>query len=253
VKLYLHQFLSRTGLFRSKSCLIKAVRNGEVTVGGEVIVNPMHNFDPNKKKVFWKGKLLKPVKKKICIAINKPEGFLSSRLSDNDQRMGKRSIFELVERTMDSTAFQSLFCVGRLDEDSSGLLLLTNDGSLSHRLASPDSKVGKTYDVWLRQPVSKGEIAQLERGVVIELEENGDVTHYRTKGCRVEAVSADKKHVTLTLTEGKKREVRRMFEALGNKVAQLQRSAIGNLKLKDLGLGKGEHSILTAEQVEKLG
>ncbi len=245
MKLRLHQFLSRTGAFSSKRELIEAVTNGEVTVDGAVVTSQMHILDV-KKRVCWKGRRLKRVGAKTYIAINKPEGYLSSRLTPDDARLGKKSVFELIGESteLDERMKKSLFCAGRLDEDSSGLLVITNDGRLGSRITSPVSGVEKTYHAVLARPVTDTELAKLQDGVTIPLEENGKITSYATKPCIAEVNSKDRKQLKLTLSEGKKREVRRMLEAIGNKVVRLERTAIGKLTLQGLNLEKGQYAII---------
>ena len=250
MKLRLHQFLSRAGAFSSKKELIAAVTKGEVTIDGTAVTNPMRIFDV-KKKVCWKGRQLKRVTAKTYIAINKPEGYLSSRLTPEDARMGKKSVFELIGKSsaLDEQTKKSLFCAGRLDEDSSGLLIITNDGRLGSKITVPGSGIEKTYHAALARPVTDAELAKLQKGVTIQLEENGKITSYTTKPCRAETTSRDKKQLRLILAEGKKREVRRMLEAIGNKVIRLERTAIGKLTIAELKLGKGQYAIIDAEKL----
>lgn len=253
MKLRLHQFLSRTGAFASKKGIVSSIRSGAVSINGKVVINPEFIFDAAKCRVFWKGRLLQKAGKSIYIIINKPEGYLSSRLTPNDRSLGKKSVFSLIGKGegIDETAKRTLFCVGRLDEDTSGLLLITNDGRLGSRLTDPKHGARKTYLVQLQKPASSDAVAELEKGVVIGLEENGRVTAYKTRGCRIEASASDMKKLKVTVTEGRKRDVRRMFEAVGNKVLQLQRIAIGNLRLDGLNLEKGKYIIAGRKLLEK--
>lgn len=246
MKLRLHQFLSRTGAFSSKNELITAIAKSEITIDGKTITNPMHIFDA-KKRVCWKGTPLKRVTAKTCIAINKPEGYLSSRLTPEDTRLGKKSVFQLIDG-LDEKTEKSLFCAGRLDEDSSGLLIITNDGKLGSKLTAPGSGIEKTYHATLARPITDNELDKLRKGVIIQLEENGKITSYTTKPCRADAMP-DRKQLKLILAEGKKREVRRMLESIGNKVVRLERTAIGKLTLQELKLGKGQYAIMAVEQL----
>ena len=239
----LHQYLSRTGSFGSKNDVIGSIRGGRVKVANKVIINPEFIFDASKSRVYVDGAPIRQVKKRICIIINKPEGYLSSRLASNDIRLGKRSVFGLIERdaSLSPEEVKSLFCVGRLDEDTSGLLVLTNDGKLGSRLTDPDEGIEKTYIAGLQRPISESETKLLERGVKIGLEENGKIEKYVTKGCLISFPSSDQKHIQLIITEGKKREIRRMIEAVGNEVVALTRVGIGSLNLSDLKLEKGKY------------
>ncbi len=251
MKLRLHQFLSRTGAFSSKKELIAAITNAEITIDSRAVTNPMHIFDA-KKKVCWKGKPLKRITAKTYIAINKPEGYLSSRLTPEDLKLGKRSVFELIGNVFDEKMEKSLFCAGRLDEDSSGLLIITNDGKLGSKITAPSSGIEKTYHAALARPITDSELAKLRKGVTIQLEENGKTTSYTTKPCKVETTSTDRKQLKLVLTEGKKREAKRMLESIGNKVIQLERTAIGKLTLQELKLEKGQYAIIP-DLAERVG
>jgi pseudouridine synthase len=237
MKLRLHQYLSKTGFCVSKKELIQAVENGEITLDGKVVRNPHYQFNP-KRRVSYKGKSLSINEQKYII-FNKPEGYLSSRLTENDR--GKKSVFELVEDD------KSLVCAGRLDEDTSGLLIITNDGKLVKKITSPGS-IEKTYEALLEHPFR--EVSALENGVVIDLEENGVITKYKTKPCRIRIIN--EKKVEITLTEGKKREVRRMFEAVGNKVIGLRRISIGNIDVEKLKLPKKSYLIVSKEFIYRL-
>ncbi|MBI2176690.1 rRNA pseudouridine synthase [Candidatus Woesearchaeota archaeon] len=245
-----HPTKSRTGAFSSKKELITAVAKAELTIDGKTITNPMHIFD-TKKKVCWKGKPLERITAKTYIAINKPEGYLSSRLTPEDARLGKKSVFELVSN-LDSQTEKSLFCTGRLDEDSSGLLIITNDGKLGSRITAPGSGIEKTYEAALARPITDEELDKLRKGVMIQLEENGKITSYTTRPCTAEIIPPGRKHLKLVLTEGKKREARRMLEALGNKVTRLERTAIGKLTLQELKIGKGQSAVVS-DLAEKVG
>ncbi len=241
-KIYLHQFLSKTGLFESKVELIRAIRKGEIKVNDRPVINPFFQFRPGKKAIYWKGEEIKEVEGYIYIILNKPEGYLSSRLADMDKKLGKKSMFELVEndKKLDEKTKKTLFSVGRLDEDTSGLILITNDGKFCTKMTNPKHEVPKKYHVVLEKPLAEEAIKKIERGITIELEENGKITKYKTKECKISPAAGSDKEIILTLFEGKKREARRIFQAVGNMVLALQRVSIGNLQLKELGLKKGE-------------
>ena len=251
-KVRLHQFLSRTGKFSGKSDLIESVRNREISVGGKVVTDIHFQFDPSKREVVWKGRKLNVIENKVYLMLNKPAGYLSSRLTPNDVVRRKKSVFELIR--MDESIKRTLFCVGRLDEDTSGLLIITNDGELGHKITDPKKEIEKTYDVFLDKIVSEEDIEKLSKGVVIDLEENGVIQKYKTKSCRITRLQNDNtrlqnEKVRITITEGKKREVRRMFESIGRKVVDLKRIAIGKLELGEVGLGK--YRLVDKSVVEK--
>lgn len=237
-KIQLHQFLSQTGLFASKKAIIQAIRKGEVKIDDEVVTSPVYQFKPKKRAVYWKNQLVKAVEQKTYLLFNKPEGYLSSRLTPKDLELKKQSVFDLLKNKIDEKTLKTLFCVGRLDENTSGLLILTNDGKLSYKLTQPKSQVTKTYQVTLEKPLEKEQISAIEKGVVIELEENKKVTLYQTKPCQVDLESETQ--LIIIISEGKKRLVRRIFQAVNNQVISLERLAIGKIDLKGLHLKKGE-------------
>ncbi len=235
-KVRLHQFLSKTGRFAGKSEIVRAVRHKEIQVKGKVITDIQYQLHLSA-EVRWKGAKLMPFTNKIYLLCNKPAGYLCSRLSDKDKELGKRSIFSLIAG-FSPELMQTLVCVGRLDEDTSGLLIITNDGAFAHKIAHPSSAITKQYCAELRDNLSADDISSLERGVDILLEADGEYIRHRTEPCKIETL--DKRRLCITLTEGKKREVRLMFEAVGNEVIRLQRVAIGGLRLSELHVKEGE-------------
>ena len=251
MKIYLHQFLSRTGVFSSKKVLIEALRRGEVTIDGKVVADSMFQFNPNTKNVFWKGKELIMLNKKIYFIMHKPAGYVCAKLSARDHALGKRSVFEIIEKDpkLDSVTKNSLFTVGRLDEDTSGLLIVTNDGDLGSRVTHPQHCVRKVYEVQLKKPLKEQSKKRIEEGIIIDLEENGKIEHYKTKPCVITQKTPTR--LTITLIEGKKREIRRMFEKVNNPVFALKRIAIGNLFLDSLKLAEGEYCFVERELLEK--
>lgn len=238
-KLRLHQFLSKTGEFRKKEDVFSAIKKKSITVDKEVINNPDFQIKKNSSVCYY-DKKLEIVKKPVYILLNKPVCFLSSKLSKKDIELHKKSVFSLID--LPEQLKQTLFCVGRLDEDTSGLLILTNDGKLSHKITSPVSNIKKTYCATLEKPLKKEDKALLEKGVDITLEENNILSIYKTKPCKIKVI--DKTNVEIIVSEGKKREVRRIFESVGNKVLELKRVSIGKIKLDELNIKEGEYRIV---------
>jgi len=232
-KIRLHQFLSKTGIFKSKFDLIEAIEKGDVNVRDKTVLNPHHQFNPKTDFVFYKGTLIKISKKSIYLLVNKPVGHLSSKLSEKDKKLKKKSIFELID--LDETTKNSLFCVGRLDENSSGLIIITNDGKLSKFIANPENNIPKTYIITLEQQILNKTIEMIQKGITITLEKDGIKTKYKTKKCKIDIVGDQK--LKITLTEGKKREVRRIFEAVGNNVLTLKRISIGKISVDKIKEG----------------
>jgi len=250
-KVRLHQYLSKTVEFCGKKNIYAAIRNGEISVNGKVTRIPGFQLRLTK-PVYWKGKAVTVVRDKVYLVVNKPAGYLSSRLTDNDLKMEKRSVFSLL-KDIDQNVEKTLFCVGRLDENTSGLLLITNDGNLSHKTANPVFEVSKEYESELAEELSDDLKSQIEQGVEITLEENGMLSKYTTKPCSIHVVDSTRKKIVITVHEGKKREIRRMMEAIGNEVIKLHRVAIGELRLDEFSLPEGHYKKIEKEYLmEKL-
>lgn len=266
----LHQFLSKTGAFKSKKELVFAVKNSEIMVNDKIITNLHYQFNPNKNKVYYKKKELQAVGRKVYVIVNKPAGYLSSRLTSNDQKLGKQSIFSFFnkDKNLDEQTRKTLFCVGRLDENTSGLIIITNDGALGSLITRPESNITKTYWAVLEKPIDSVTAKEIEKGVVITLEENGVISEYKPKPCKITLldnttiINNNKNNnpiinndnnphnkVIIEVTEGKKREVRRIFEAVGNKVKELKRISIGQIKLTDLGIKEGSYLFVEKEYI----
>ena len=243
----LHRFLTLTGLFDSKEKINLAIENNEITINNEAITNPKYQFNPNTRKVCWKNKEIKHDKKKYYIVFHKPTGYLATKLSKENIEQKKISMFDLIK--LDKKILNQLSAVGRLDEPSSGLILLTNDGKINFKITSPKSEIKKTYDVILEKSISDNEIKKAESGVIIDLEVNRKHVDYKTKPAKIKKLS--EKNILITITEGKKRQVRRIFESLGNKVVKLKRISIGNLMLDDLEIEDGEFVFVSREIIDE--
>jgi len=161
--------------------------------------------------------------------------------------LGKRSVFSFLKE--DDTVKKTLSCVGRLDEDTEGLLIITNDGFMIEKITNPANNVEKGYYALLEKELSIDDIKNIESGINIILEENREKTLYTTKPCKV---MANKNEANILLSEGKKREVRKIFEAVGNKVLRLMRFKIGNLELKKFGLKEGEYKIVSKGTINEI-
>jgi 23S rRNA pseudouridine2605 synthase len=204
------------------------IAKGLVTVGGEVVTDPARDVDDGD-DVRVNGAPVGAETREVW-AVNKPAGVVSTAREPGE----RQAVVELV----DSKA--RLYPVGRLDADSTGLLLLTNDGALANRLTHPRYEVPKTYRARLAKPPRDRELARLREG--IELEDGP------TAPAQVRQV-ADRE-IEITLREGRNRQVRRMVEAVGNRVVALQRTAFGPLGLGNLAEGKTRR--LTVAEVKAL-
>ena len=176
--------------------------------------------------VEYDGNIVTEEKRKYYIMLNKPEGFVTTA---NDEK-GRSTVLELVD-DIDAR----LYPVGRLDINTEGLLLLSNDGDFTLKVTHPKNKLDKVYQAVISGIPNHFEIEKLQRGVYIDGK--------KTAPAKAELISADKTNalVELTIHEGRNRQVRKMFEAIGYKVIYLKRVAIGNVVLGNLPLGKWRH------------
>jgi len=220
----------------SRRLLADAIRRGAVEVNGEVVEDFRHPINTDTDRVAIDGRPvdLKP-RKPVYLMLNKPKGVLSTT---GDER-GRKTVIDLLPKKYRRLM---LHPVGRLDRDSTGLLLLTNDGELTHKLTHPRFEHEKEYLVAINARLKPGEKRILESG--IELEDG--ITH----SAAVKEVEGKPFNYSITIHEGRKRQVRRMFESLGYRVSALKRVRMGNLRLGDLGEGKTRE--LSMEEVQSL-
>jgi len=234
----LHQYLIRTGEFENKQEIVEILKDGKVTVNGKVINTPDYHLKFSDEVKYKNTKLIATRKNKYII-LNKPSGYLSSRLTREDIKLNKKTLFSLLEE--DST----LFCIGRLDENTEGLIIITNDGKLSHKVANPEFKVKKTYLAELTNELDKKSKIALEKGIIVnkQLQKPLEVS-----------LGSNTKRILIVLDEGKKREIRLMFENIDYEVKKLTRIKIGNLDLSNLKIGLGKTLKVTKEFIlENLG
>jgi 23S rRNA pseudouridine2605 synthase len=225
----LGKFLATAGV-ASRRGAEEVIRAGRVTVAGTVVTDPARDVEPDD-AVTVDGAPVSPAAGRVVYAVNKPAGVVST--ARDPQR--RPTVVSLVP------AGVRLYPVGRLDIDTTGLILLTNDGELAHRLTHPRFEVPKTYRAVLaRAPVRERELRALRAGV--ELEDGPSLP------ARVERVSADT--LAITIREGRKRQVRRMCEAVGHPVRRLERVRFGPLELGSLRTG--ECRKLSVEEVSAL-
>lgn len=204
-----------------------------VTLDGERIFEPGIRFDPKIQKLLIDNKKIRQPEK-MYIALNKPVGILSTA---SDER-GRKTVLDFVETK------ERLFPVGRLDKDTTGLILLTNDGELMNKLIHPRYHIPKTYELTIQGMVSKTKQDAFRNGVILE---DG-----KTQPAQITKVKTEHGQTTITLIlfEGKKRQIRRMCEVLNIPLLYLNRIAIGPITLGKLALG--EFRNLTTEEIEKL-
>lgn len=225
----LDKFLTEMGKC-SRSEGGKLIRAGKVLVNGKVQKAPDFKIDPNLDTITFMGEVL-TYKKYTYIMLNKPEGYVSAT---DDER--EKTVLDLVDP---EDRRRGLFPCGRLDKSTLGLVILTNDGEGAHKVLSPKHHVEKIYKFISRDPVSENDIKLLEGGV--------DIGGYLTKPCKVKMISECEGEITLT--EGKYHQIKRMLEAVDNKIMYLERITFGNIQL-DPSLGRGEWRYLTPDEEE---
>src|SRR5271157_2102293 len=217
----LERVLSKAGL-GSRTDARGWIGGGRVVVNGRIIRNPDLWVDPKKDRITLDGKALRSAAK-TYILLYKPKGYLTTRRDPK----GRPTVYDL---TGDAGTWLSP--VGRLDLDSSGLLLMTNDTDLVERITNPEHKAPKTYQLKAATLLSDEQIDRLRRGI--------ELSDGPTRPAEVKRLRDRGKHTFLemTITEGRNRQVRRMIEAVGSKVLKLVRTAIGPIRIGDLQIGK---------------
>jgi 23S rRNA pseudouridine2605 synthase len=226
----LHKLLAQSGIASRRKCE-ELMLAGLVVVDGEVVTRLGTKVDPRTAVIRVDGKRLPPVSEHVYLALNKPRGVVST-MSDPE---GRRTLQDLV-----SERPERLFHVGRLDTDTSGLILLTNDGDFAHRMAHPSYEVDKTYVAEVEGDVSTATIRTLLGGVTLD---DGPVT---VSKARLVTSAPGKSVVELVIHEGRNRIVRRLLDHVGHPVRRLTRTAIGPVglgrlkggELRDLTLGE---------------
>lgn len=227
----LNKFLATAGIASRRKCE-ELIKNGEIKVNDKVVTTLATDINEKKDKVEYKGEILSLPSSFIYLKMNKPKGYAST---SNDEK-GRKTIFDLLE---DKSV--RLFNIGRLDYDTEGLILLTNDGDFANRVIHPSFEIEKEYVVTVEGRMLESEFAVLRKGVVV----NGE----RMPEAKVKPISFDGKFtkVDVIITEGQNHQVRRMFEAIGRNIRLLKRIRIGKVKLGNLYRGKTKP--LTDEEI----
>jgi pseudouridine synthase len=229
----LHKFLAVCGV-ASRRGAEKLVAEGRVTVNGNVVSNVRRGIDPETDEILVDGKRVEP-ESKVYVMLNKPKGYLTTMYDPH----GRRTISELVEDIP-----QRVFPVGRLDKDTEGLLLMTNDGEATYRLTHPRFGVKKTYHAVVSAVVADEALDKLRAGV-----ELSDGVTSPAEVC-VLSNQENSTYLEIRIGEGKKRQVRRMCSAVGHEVVELKRVAMAGVVLRDVSPGKWRY--LTPEEVSQL-
>lgn len=213
----------------------KQIRQGKVTVNGTVVKSADTKIDENADEVTADGKDISFVSYEYYM-LNKPAGVISATEDKKDT-----TVLDLIR----DKKRKDLFPVGRLDKDTEGLLLITNDGELAHRLLAPKKHVDKVYYAKIKGKVTENDVEKFAKGVDI-----GTSEEEMTRPAKLEILqSAEESQIRLTIHEGKFHQVKRMFLAVGKEVTYLKRERMGTLCL-DENLKPGEYRPLTEEEIE---
>lgn len=232
-KMRVDKLLSNVGV-ASRAELKKYCKQGLISVNGKVINNPGVQVDSESDDVRFNGEKI-VYREFVYIMLNKPDGYISATYDKYDP-----IVLDLIDQSY--LVFEP-FPVGRLDKDTEGLLVLTNDGQLAHRVLSPKKHVPKTYYAKIQGKVTEEDILAFEKGVILD-------DGYETMPSQLKILkSDDMSEIELTIHEGKFHQVKRMFESVGKKVVYLKRLSMGKLKL-DESLKLGEYRELTEEEVK---
>lgn len=230
----LQKYLAECGLAsRRKAELL--ISEGSVSVDGKIITEMGYKLDPELQEVRYRGELVRRKKKHTYILLNKPRGYVTT-MSDPQGRPIVTSLIKDLD--------VRVFPVGRLDIDTEGALILTDDGELAHKILHPSHESNKTYEVLVKGLVSRGKIKKLERGIEID----GRTTWPAKISKAVKQGPASR--LVITIHEGRKRQVRKMFEAVGHPVINLKRIAYGQLRLGSLP--SGSYRYLSREELKKV-
>ena len=232
-KIRLQKYLAECGVASRR-------KSEELIVAGKVKVNGVtasigDKINPKHDKVTVSGKKVVSVKKNVYIMLNKPRGFITTMNDEHDRKCVAELVKDINTR---------VYPVGRLDRESEGLLIMTNDGEFTNALTHPSKHVPKTYRVTIRPTITKEQATEFRNGIEID----GRMT--APADLRILEAQENRTVVEVTIYEGRNRQIRKMFEALGIEVARLKRTKVGNLKLGMLKQGAYRH--LTEDEVSSL-
>ena len=244
-KIRLIQYLAKTGEFEEREDAAHSIMHSHITVDGKTVTNPNYEIKESS-AVSLNGRQVSGLRN-IYLALNKPSGIFCQKSRDRKAK----TIFSFIRKKrlpLLGKEINSLFSVGRLDKDTTGLLILTNDGKLNELMMKPENKVEKTYIATLDKEISEDSLLLLKKGIIIPIEDfEGKESEYRTKECSAERIG--NKEVKITILEGKKRQVRLMLSAVGCAVVSLKRVSVGKLSLEKIGIEKeGDIKEITEEQ-----
>ncbi|WLR41156.1 pseudouridine synthase [Bacillus carboniphilus] len=222
--------------YGSRKEVKQLLKSGQVKLNNQIIKEAKYKVNPEEDSVVIDGEVVK-YKEYVYYVMNKPSGVISATEDDKH-----KTVIDLLDK---EDAVYQPFPVGRLDKDTEGLLIITNDGQLSHQLLSPKKHVPKTYYARINGQVTESHIELFRKGIVLE-----DGYKAKPANLKIEK-SGDVSSIFVTVTEGKFHQVKRMFEAINTKVIYLKRVQMGPLSL-DSSLRLGEYRELSEEEVKRL-
>lgn len=230
----LQKYISKAGV-ASRRKAEEYIRQGKIKVNGKVVTEMGAKVDPQKDEIYFNNKKIFLEDKKIYIMLNKPEGYVTT-LSDQFNRPKVTDLIQGVN--------ERIYPVGRLDYNTSGLLLLTNDGDLTYKITHPKHYIDKIYISKIKGIITQKEMNKFSKGI--------DIGGYITVPAKIKLIEKNQKNclVKIVIREGKNRQIRRMMDILGHPVITLKRVSIGKLSLGDLR--KGEWRYLNHEEIEYL-
>lgn len=229
----INKYLAESGIC-SRRAADKLIEEGAVKINGKIAL-PGAEADPGKDRVTVNGKIINPVNHYEYYIMNKPKGCVCTAKDDK----GRKTVMDFLPQDC-----ARVFPVGRLDYDTEGLLIFTNDGELTYKLTHPKNEIPKTYVVKTEKPVSEKDLSALRSGIIID--------GIKTKKCNVTLLKTYKtgSKLQITITEGRNRQIRKMIEATGNSVDFLKRIKVGDLTVS--GLNRGEARKLRPEEINYL-
>jgi pseudouridine synthase len=233
MKQRLDKVLAEAGIGSRKE-VSRLIRKKKVFVNGELVRDPSFKVDPEKDKIEVEGSLISPPRYGVCYRFYKPVGYVSSHKDPLSP-----TIMELLPPSLQK---KRLFIAGRLDKDAEGLLLLSDDGELVHRITHPRWKCPKVYEVVLEKPLEEEAKTRLETGV--ELKEG------KTMPCEISFLDEERKRLKIKVYEGRHHLLKRIFKKVGNRVLKIKRLAIGPITLE--GLKEGEVEELSKKELFQL-
>lgn len=228
-KVRLNKYIASSGIC-SRRMADKLIDEKKVKVNNKIVIEKGTVVDKEKDVIKVNNKVIRIQEEKKYILMNKPVGYVTT----SKEQFNRPCVLDIIAEK------NRVYPVGRLDMDTSGLLILTNDGDITNKITHPKNHICKTYEVKTKSNLSLEDMQRLESGV--------DIGGYVTMPAKVQKINENK--YSITISEGKNRQVRKMFESVGNKVERLKRISIGKLTLDGIDVGK--YKYISYEEIKKV-